>query len=94
VLGQVAIEDIGTLGGNESAAMGINAAGFIVGWSLTAAGDRHAFLWDPTTHLMTDLGVLAGYTESVANDLNDFGVIVGSSGPSGASHATRWMPIP
>lgn len=92
--GQAAAEDLGTLGGLESAAMGVNSAGFIVGWSLTASGAKHAFLWDPNTRRMTDLGVLSGFAESTANDINDAGVIVGSSGPAGAQRATKWVIAP
>lgn len=92
--GQTTVEDLGTLGGLESAAMGINRDGYIVGWSLTASGERRAFLWDPGTRQMTDLGVLSGFSESTANDINDHGVIVGASGSPGAQRATKWERVP
>ena len=40
----VTVTDFGTLGGPESAATAINAAGQMVGWAETADGARHAFL--------------------------------------------------
>ncbi len=50
--------DLGTLGGSNSLAYGVNLAGQVVGYSETAAGEQHAFLW--TKGVMTDLGLLGG----------------------------------
>src|SRR5262249_47627986 len=47
--------DLGTLGGGGSLANGINNLGDVVGWALTADGSRHAFLWNASTRVMTDL---------------------------------------
>jgi len=39
------MQDLGTLGGRESVATGINEAGLIVGWAHTASGESHACVW-------------------------------------------------
>src|SRR5262245_47309110 len=71
--------DLGTLGGTESSAAGINQSGWVVGNSNTSSGGSHAFLWTPTTPngtsgTMADLGTLA------AAGINDSGQVAGSSG--------------
>jgi len=84
--------DLGTLGGLESEAMGINDAGYIVGWSLNAAGQKRGFIWDPTLDRMFEIQPLAGYSDAQANDINQAGVIVGFSANGGVRRATRWTP--
>ena len=69
--------NLGSLGGADSAAFGINDAGTVVGWSSTATGHRHAFMYN--NGFMTDLGTLVGGTASEAHAINDLDVIVGSS---------------
>jgi chitinase len=66
--------DLGTLGGWLSVARGINDAGQIVGYSLTADWKMHAFLYD--NGQMIDLGTLAG-NYSYAYGINNSGQIVG-----------------
>ena len=68
--------DLGTLGGVNSKAYGINATGNVVGYSQTTAGDTHAFL--SATGTMTDLGTLGG-TTSTAYGINAAGTVVGYS---------------
>jgi probable HAF family extracellular repeat protein len=83
--------DLGTLGGNESSAYGINNAGQVVG----QAGFR-AFLY--SNGLMQDLNALvspgSGWRLSSARDINDAGMIVGSGiNPQGESHAFLLTPV-
>ncbi|MDF1799482.1 MAG: hypothetical protein P1V81_09925 [Planctomycetota bacterium] len=92
--------DLGTLGGAESAAFGLNDAGAVVGWStipgcttMNGTPCRRAFLWQDGT--MTDLGTLAGDEESTARAINDLGQIVGTSESnvihgSGTYHGVTW----
>lgn len=40
------VTDLGTLGGFNSRAMGINDPGQVVGNGDTAGGNLHAFLWE------------------------------------------------
>ena len=55
--------DLGTLGGLGSRALAINGSGQIVGTSVTASGQTHAFLWQEGA--MIDLGTLGGkYSEA------------------------------
>ena len=56
---QFTIVNLGTLGGTDSSAVDINAAGQVVGSSTTATGERHAFIWT-TAGGMVDLGTLGG----------------------------------
>ena len=67
--------DLGTLGGTLASASAINGTGWIVGWSTTKRGVRHAFLW--RNGRMSDLGTLPGYPNSSASAVNDRGQVVG-----------------
>jgi probable HAF family extracellular repeat protein len=66
---------IGTLGGTFAQAERLNDGGTVVGFSLTATGSRHAFVY--TDHIQ-DLGTLGG-PNSTASSINNFGVVVGGS---------------
>ncbi len=76
---QYMVTDLGTLGGVTAVATGINSSGEVVGLSSTIPGGDsytwHAFRWSHGT--LRDLGVLAGYTRSEANAINDQSQIVG-----------------
>jgi probable HAF family extracellular repeat protein len=73
------MKDLGTLGGRNSAATGVNVAGQIVGAAETTGGATHAFLYDGT---MQDLGTLGG-RRSVANAINAAGQVVGQAETAG-----------
>jgi probable HAF family extracellular repeat protein len=68
--------DLGTLGGANSNANGINDYGQIVGGSDNGAGQFHAFTYSGGT--MSDLGTLGG-GRSEAFAINNHGVIVGDA---------------
>jgi len=81
------MKDLGTLGGSNSWAYGINTSGQVVGYSDTSSGEYHAFLYDESATLkLQDLGTLGG--NSAAWDVNDSSQVVGYSYTSaGAKHA-------
>lgn len=76
--------DLGTLGGNSSAALGINDLGQVVGYSNIPTGLHvsHAFLY--SNGVLSDLEGQVGAGVSIANDINNRGEIVGESDGLGA----------
>jgi probable HAF family extracellular repeat protein len=76
------ILDLGTLGGAESVAFGVNDSNVVVGWSLTSNGQMHACRW--TNGVAHDLGTLGG-TQARAWAINNAGTIVGESLLAGGS---------
>jgi probable HAF family extracellular repeat protein len=74
--------DLGTLGGDQSVGSAINAAGQVVGWSNIpgSSAQLHGYLY--SDGVMTDLNALihphSRYSVSVADGINDQGVIVGT----------------
>ncbi len=86
------VTDLGTLGGRQSLATGINDAGQVIGYSRTASGGIHSFVWHDGK--MTDLGTLFG-DQSMPVAINARGEIVGNVfGPSPGSKpvaAYRWQ---
>jgi len=86
--GSNAPTDFGTLlGGTTSCAYGINTSGHVVGFSQTASGANHAFLYYNSQNV-TDIGALLGGIGSCAYGINDADHVVGYvQTSSGANHA-------
>jgi probable HAF family extracellular repeat protein len=84
------ITDLGTLGGVESRAYGLNALGQVAGYSPTPNEKPHAFMWDGMLH---DLGTLPNAQESFAWAINDAGQVVGASSDLGSptTRAFLWQ---
>ena len=86
------VQDLGTLGGDNSEAYDINNDRIIVGGSETATGDTEAFVWHADFGMQT-LGTLGG-DYSKAFGVNSTGQIVGESETAtGVIHATLWSVI-
>lgn len=83
-------KDLGTLGGDDSAAYGMNALGQVVGQANAAAGTPdQAFLWTAGAGMIA-LGNLGG-ASSVAHAINGSGQVAGQSDlVSGFTHAFLW----
>ena len=89
--------DLGTLGGTNSFANGLNGSGQVVGSSeVLGSPDRHAFLDNGS--MMTDLNSLidplAGWSLVDANSINDTGQIVGFGYHNAEAHAFLLTPVP
>jgi probable HAF family extracellular repeat protein len=69
-----AVTDLGTLGGARSVALAVNDTNEVVGFSTTAAGATHAFLYDAGS--IEDLGTFGG-RDSLAYAISNIGGIVG-----------------
>ena len=76
---------LGSLGGETSQALAINARGDVVGDSSRADGSTHGFLW--RNGKIADLGVLPGGDFSSARDVNQRGEITGVSGIDGGERS-------
>lgn len=82
-------QPLGTLGGGQSWATGINDVGQVAGMGITQSGQGHAFLY--SNGALVDLGTLAGGDWSSAYGINGFGQAAGyGNTASGAFHAALW----
>jgi probable HAF family extracellular repeat protein len=90
--------DLGTVGTGSSEAWSINSTGVIVGAARNTPqgmpGVYRAIVW--RMGIITELPMLpGGTTYATANEVNDAGVIVGTSANSaGEWRAVRWVPAP
>ena len=75
--------DLGTLGGSQSSADDVSGAGQVVGRSVTASGDVHAFSWTATGG-MVDLGTLGGLFSGAVAVVSPQQVVGDSARASGA----------
>lgn len=86
-----ALVSLGTLGANDSQATALNAVGQVVGHSVAANNETHAFIFNDGTG-MTDLGVLAGGHDAHAWGIDDAGDAVGTADTTaGLPRAVLWM---
>jgi probable HAF family extracellular repeat protein len=78
---------LGSLGSGGVQPNSINGNGQVVGFGQVTPGQNHAFSYVAGT--LSDLGTLAGYTQSYAESINTAGVIAGAaaqrSGPTEAA---------
>jgi probable HAF family extracellular repeat protein len=84
-----AFTDLGRgLGGVRTRGVDLNEQGQVVGYSQTATGELHAFLWQDGE--ITDLGTLGGANSS-ALGINERGQVFGTSETAdGETHAFFW----
>ncbi len=84
--------DLGTFGGTDGEAIGVNAAGQVTGWASGPGGQWYrAFFWE--NGALTDLGALGG-NHSYPFQMNEAGVVVGwaTVDPSGTPYdGFRWQ---
>jgi len=73
----LAMHDLGTLGGANSCGYALNTRRQVTGYAETAAGTSHAFL--NTGGTMNDLGTINGASTSVGTSINSGGEVVGYS---------------
>lgn len=81
--------DLGVISGIFSEATDINTSGLIVGFSDIGGGLDHAF--SRQSGALVDLGTLFGYAESVAEAVNDSGLIVGYAQNEADFRAVTWQ---
>ena len=91
LLHQFTIQDLGTFGGDEAGALGINELGEVVGFAQLPSGDVRAFIWRAEQGKQS-LGTLGG-ANSRARAINDRSEVAGISEigvESDLVHAFLW----
>ena len=93
------MQDLGTLGGDESQAYAINSSGQIVGYSYPVTNNYswHACIWQNGSIYDLNDYVVSGSDWSLeyATAINDKGQIVGyGTNPQGQHHAFLLNPLP
>ena len=85
------VDDLGTLGGPTSSALGINSAGDIVGRADIGPSQPHAFVFkgEQMIDLNTMIDDQSGWVLQAAYGINDNGVIVGEGLLNGSPRAFR-----
>jgi len=82
--------DLGTLGGDDSSAQGINDLGEVCGWSAREDGSYEAFIYKNST--LSGLGMPIDATDSFAFGINEKGEVVGfAKSASGNERAVLFM---
>lgn len=84
-LGKDSYTDLGSLGGGNGIALGLNGNDVATGWSTLASGARQAFR--STANGMQDLGTLAGFSSSEGRGINESGDVTGFAGSFGSARA-------
>ncbi len=85
------LQELTNAAGQSSEAYRINNNGQIVGKSKFDANFVHATIWN--AGVIQDIGVLPGAAGgSFAQDINDQGVVAGSSNATHGQHAFTWTP--
>ncbi len=82
------LQDLGTLGGNDSSAVAISDNGSVAGWASDISGQQIGVLWKGgSKSMLGNLGACCTYPSSI----NDNDQIVGVSAvSSGINHAFLW----
>lgn len=85
--------DIGTLGGSNSRATDINAAGDIVGASYRADNSWGYFIYQDGTMTDLDTVITPGYSMQLADAINDRGEILGLASDGQRSYMVLLSPV-